>query len=247
MDVFSLRDFVVGEYIDRNGKITIPSRFRSARSFCEGLAAVEEKRTNHLETRWGYIDRKGDFAIAPVFETAEDFSEGLAPVRQDGLVHYFIGRSGKPAMQRRFSRAEPFRGGVARVEKLATDPQGFVEGSAGYINSTGRLIFTYEEPPELPALGGPSATFIPLQLMSKPAGATVYLIPLFESESNPAIYREESALQYCEVGEGLTDVSTTVLEKIYMAVFLRKGQRKVLKADVLQKAGTNRVEAVFAE
>ncbi|MBX3265737.1 MAG: WG repeat-containing protein [Acidobacteria bacterium] len=65
------------QYVDRNGTVVLDAkRFREARSFSNGLAAV--LADNQL---WGFIDKTGKVAIAPTYEDVGDFSEGLAAVR----------------------------------------------------------------------------------------------------------------------------------------------------------------------
>lgn len=57
-----------------NWKALPQLKLNSARSFCNGLAAVEEKR-------WGFIDTTGNFAIQPQYSWVSNFSEGRAFVK----------------------------------------------------------------------------------------------------------------------------------------------------------------------
>ncbi len=65
-------------FIDKTGAIKIEPRFVQARTFSEGLAAVEV--TVGEGTKSGYIDTSGDLVVEPQFDYAGDFSEGLAVV-----------------------------------------------------------------------------------------------------------------------------------------------------------------------
>ncbi len=93
-------------------------RYRAARYFSEGLAAVSSDGVN-----WGYVDREGRMAIPPQFEGAREFSEGLAPVRVGGLWGY-ADQSGRIVFQPRFDRAYSFREGYASTR--LGDLRGFV-------------------------------------------------------------------------------------------------------------------------
>jgi hypothetical protein len=61
-------------FIDKTGRIQIPTRFSRALGFSEGLAAVQ------VGDRWGYIDTKGTMTIEPRFFKATSFVDGLALV-----------------------------------------------------------------------------------------------------------------------------------------------------------------------
>ena len=65
-------------FIDKNGKQAIDVKFSEAKSFSEGLAAVE------LDSSWGFSDKSGNIIIEPEYDDARNFSEGLAPVRKGG-------------------------------------------------------------------------------------------------------------------------------------------------------------------
>jgi hypothetical protein len=93
-------------YIDTSGKTIIPVQYSNAKSFSEGLAAIQ------VDERWGSIDRNGGFAIAPVFIEAYEFSEGLAAVRvQDSTVsdqrrwrYGYVDRAGALAIPAHFDK-----------------------------------------------------------------------------------------------------------------------------------------------
>ncbi|MGK3799683.1 WG repeat-containing protein, partial [Enterococcus faecium] len=48
-------------YVDEAGKTIVTPKFTGARSFSEGLAAVEEG------IKWGFIDHTGKFVIKPQY------------------------------------------------------------------------------------------------------------------------------------------------------------------------------------
>ena len=66
--------------IDTRGSLEIANKYRDARSFSNGLAAVLDDETG----LWGYISTSGEYVIQPQFDTAEPFSEGYALVSQNG-------------------------------------------------------------------------------------------------------------------------------------------------------------------
>ncbi len=94
------------------------ARYRDARPFSEGLAAVSPDGSS-----WGYVDREGRMAIPPRFEGAREFSEGVAPVRVGGLWGY-ADTSGRIIFQPRYDRAYSFREEYASTR--LGDLRGFV-------------------------------------------------------------------------------------------------------------------------
>ena len=79
----ALRPFKAGKkygYRDSNGNIIIEPRFRQARRFKEGLAAVNDGKW--LKDRWGFIDSRGNFVIPAAYEYAQDFEDGRTVVTQ---------------------------------------------------------------------------------------------------------------------------------------------------------------------
>ncbi|HNC49910.1 MAG TPA: WG repeat-containing protein, partial [bacterium] len=118
-------------FVDAQGRIVMMPRYREARPFQEGLAAVR------VDSLWGYIDTAGRFAIAPQFDDAKMFSEGLAGVRM-GNLWGFIDKSGKVIIPFRFQVVKPFSEGlaVARVPNMKSRNNNTV--LHGYIDKTGR-------------------------------------------------------------------------------------------------------------
>jgi hypothetical protein len=78
-------------YIDRTGKLLIPTKFRNAAPFSDGLGAV---RTDREDTnrdwesmklqKWGYIDKAGKMAVESRFNEARPFHGGVARVHLGG-------------------------------------------------------------------------------------------------------------------------------------------------------------------
>ncbi len=65
--------------MDTAGSLRLEYRYTNARSFSQGLAAVE------VDGLWGYIDPSGKLVIEPAFLEARDFCQGSAPVlTEDG-------------------------------------------------------------------------------------------------------------------------------------------------------------------
>src|SRR4051812_40241607 len=97
---------VVGDhwgYIDKGGKMVIPTQFERAGSFSEGLAEVRLGR-------WGYVDASGKIVINPQFDHAFAFSDGLAAVDFGGRYGY-VDTAGKYVMNPQFDEGGPFFGG----------------------------------------------------------------------------------------------------------------------------------------
>lgn len=118
-------------YIDKSGRIVIPSKFGDASDFREGLALVGK---NFMRTAVGYINRQGEYVIEPRFSNAQDFQEGLAGVQILGRWGY-IDRTGCVLIEPQFSDAWPFSEGYALVK---------VKDKYGYINKAGEMVL----PPE---------------------------------------------------------------------------------------------------
>ncbi len=153
------------QFIDKSGRVAVPGRFHLARSFQNGLAAVQV-----APQRWGYIDRQGAMVIEPRFSDAHSFSDGLALVKEReragfidssgrfridvaGIHHakpfshgraaigdydsgyIYVDTEGKQAIEERFAIASPFFHGLAHVKRM--------DGSFAYIDPDGRVVFSY--------------------------------------------------------------------------------------------------------
>ena len=62
-------------FVNTKGEEAIPFKFKDARTFSEGLAAVK------TDDGWGYINKQGEVVIKFQFEEAYNFNKGLALVR----------------------------------------------------------------------------------------------------------------------------------------------------------------------
>jgi len=94
-------------FIDQTARISIAARFRNAREFHEGLAAVQDD-----SGKWGFVDPSGAVVIPFSFDYATYFSEGLAPVMKKERWGY-IDKNGQWAIQPRFTSARGFHEGNA--------------------------------------------------------------------------------------------------------------------------------------
>lgn len=81
-------------YVDREGRVVIPTQYVAAGDFSEGLAAVNvrDAKDSNCGQRgnFGFIDKTGAFVIKPQFAMASAFKNGQAPVSV-GHVDY-VGR-----------------------------------------------------------------------------------------------------------------------------------------------------------
>lgn len=152
-------------FIDATGRVISEDRFEDARSFSEGLAAVQ------IHGKWGYTDKNakvvippeysdagafseglapvyrngrggfiakdGSIVIATKFESVSGFSEGFAVVRDEDMDYWYVDRSGNRMFAATFAAAGPFFKGLAHV-KLHGTPERFA-----YIDRTGKHVFEY--------------------------------------------------------------------------------------------------------
>lgn len=72
-------------YMDRNGKVIIPTQYLEADYFSEDLAAVMLQNN-----KWGYINTSGEIQIKAIFNIAFPFKNGHAvvakPLEDDGYI-----------------------------------------------------------------------------------------------------------------------------------------------------------------
>ncbi len=107
----------------------IPCQYDNARSFSEGLAAVEK------DGRWGFIDKEGNEVIPFIYDYALSFNEGLAPVMLDHKMGY-IDKTGDVVIPFELFLADNFKEGVASVLLR--------EGGWKWIDKTGQIIIPAE-------------------------------------------------------------------------------------------------------
>jgi len=132
-------------FIDTENRLVIPTSFRGAGNFSEGLAWVL------IDKKYGFIDREGEVAIEPRFDEAGDFSGGLTPVLV-GEAWGYIDRRGQMAIEPDgstlgpFNYAEGFQAGLARVhvggsfEATLDGPAAWSGGAWHYIDRQGTVI-----------------------------------------------------------------------------------------------------------
>jgi len=103
-------------YLDCNGEIAIPAKYRFAYPFTDGgIGAVAD------DTGWYYIDRKGEFIIRPMLYNngPDNFSEGLARYIDKGKYGFFD-EVGNNVVTAQFDFAFPFKNGKAKVGEICT-------------------------------------------------------------------------------------------------------------------------------
>ena len=129
-------------YVNENGKLVIPTCFKSAHSFHEGLARVKgdsRDRGGQFEQASGYIDRTGEWVIVSKDkEFVGDFSEGLARFRDKRRKYGYIDKGGNVPIPARFYRSGDFRNGRA-VFWIKDEKTGF-SGNCGFIDKFGAVI-----------------------------------------------------------------------------------------------------------
>lgn len=68
--------------------------------------------------------------------------------------------------------------------------------------------------------------------MSRPTGAIVYLVPLYDWENDSDMINDDRKLSPYRVSQGNTDVRTFQPEKVFKGVFVLSGQRIAINIDV---------------
>lgn len=129
-------------YADRQGRVVIPPRYKSAMPFSEGLAQVSEQADDSQGKGIYFIDPSGKAVVTAVrlMGGSEGFREGLAAVRtQENRKYGYIGRDGKFVIEAQFVEAHEFSEGLAAVLlKEGVEPT--ESHKWGYIDRTGRLV-----------------------------------------------------------------------------------------------------------
>lgn len=150
-------------YKNRKGDLVIPYKYRLAKEFSEGLAAVYENgkygfidendkliipykytivlfnfsegvTAVKLNNKWGYID-KSDKPITPFeYDFSYGFDEGMAAVQQQGKWG-FINKKGKLVIPCKYTSVYSFREGLVAVK---------LNNKWGYINKIGDQIIPFE-------------------------------------------------------------------------------------------------------
>jgi hypothetical protein len=222
-------------FVNLKGQVAIPLKFDAAVAFSEELSAVK------LNNGWGFINKNGEFVITPTFVMAQSFSEGLAVVArlyEDARYKYFefgyIDKKGALVIPYQFFYADNFKNGVAQ----AVEP---IFSTAVYIDKTGKIItriegksYNYNNRGAGWAGNGAGAAYptAELKLSSVPVNAEVFLIPLFDWESDNNIINDDRKLAKHRVPTGNTETTLYVKQQVYVAVFIRDGRRKWVQVDI---------------
>jgi hypothetical protein len=129
-------------YLDRQGKVAIPARFKKARRFSEGLAVVRDADENGNEF-WCYVDTNGTHieeidvepactakgVLWPLYALG-DFHDGMAGTCASGARKFgFVGLDGKTVLDG-CDQVKDFSEGLAAVR---------VDGKWGFIDRTGKM------------------------------------------------------------------------------------------------------------
>ncbi|MDB5339125.1 MAG: hypothetical protein JWN70_4744 [Planctomycetaceae bacterium] len=138
-------------YINKQGEVQIPDRFRYAYAFQEGLAPVCPYDKSGTPG-WGFIDASGDYVIEPrdEFKGADCFSEGMAAVcawnmsrddpprgEYDDFERWgYIDVHGAWTIPPVFSYAGPFREGFASVRFKFVNSHDDLYDSDGELNES---------------------------------------------------------------------------------------------------------------
>ncbi len=125
-DVVSSSDERVFGFMDQAGHLAIPTVYRAAEPFSQGLAAVQVD-----DGRWGFISRENDWVIPPRYLRAYSFEYDFAAV-SNGDKWGFIDATGQLVIPFQFDSAISFRRNVAVVrmngKNVLIDREGQVIG-----------------------------------------------------------------------------------------------------------------------
>lgn len=120
-------------FINLDGEAIIPIEFDNARSFSEGVVAVNKGATekNYRTTggKWGFMDKEGKQIIDLKYENATIFKDGLAPVKLNGK-YGFINKKGKVIIDFQYDDAHPFYEELAAIK---------IGKKWGFINKKGKI------------------------------------------------------------------------------------------------------------
>ena len=120
-------------FINLRGNIVIPSQFKSAKRFSEGLAAVYNGK------KWGFVNSRGKMKISFDFKNVRRFSQEIAPAKDDSGQWGYIDKSGDWVILPRFKLAYPFVNEIAtvRVDNPSDDKNPY----RGFINKDGSFYY----------------------------------------------------------------------------------------------------------
>jgi len=112
-------------YMDTMGQLIIDPLYDDVGFFSEGFANVNK------DGKWGFIDHSGNYVIEPIYKAAWAFQEGKARVSPFSGPDHYITPSGKIIKSEKWSAADDFSQGLAKVK---------VGNTFGYIDTTGHLV-----------------------------------------------------------------------------------------------------------
>lgn len=110
----------------KDKSIIVPAQYVHVTDFSEGYAAVLDDAAG----KWGIINRKGEMLVKPTYWSVSFFpenpyltlfNEGLANVAIDDAKWGYIDTNLKNVIPFEFIFAEPFKNGIARVNKNGQD------------------------------------------------------------------------------------------------------------------------------
>lgn len=228
-------------YVGKDGSLIITPQFEAASSFSEGRAAVE------VGGKWGYIDNVGLWVIEPRFAWAGFFYGGLATV-------HFSAKSDRTSGKLDFDHQSSSRRQLQLASTrlvLAPEHIGATNLRYGYVNPKGDSVF--EETLSVKEFSEPSAggnfRYVPIPLVtisieSKPPGATIYLVPLDEWESDKHFLEDDAKLQGYIQPRSTPFQDESVVPRVYMVVLELEGRKMVRKFDVYP-SGKNLLQVEF--
>lgn len=114
-------------FMDKSGEKS-SRNFESAKSFSEGLAAVE------IDGKWHFVDASFNVVLGGFVE-AKSFSDGLALIKTVDEKYIFINKEGKQAFDGEFDSAQSFNDGWALVKE---------DGKYCFIDTSGEKVFEDE-------------------------------------------------------------------------------------------------------
>ncbi len=123
-------------YINLKGTVLVPSTYRSAAEFSDGLG-----RLQFPDGKWGFLDPNGKIAIPPEFDNEGDFHEGVARVMVPGGRSGFVNQTGSYTVAPTIGEGphaagwwgvQDFSDGLAEITEL--------NGRSGWIDKNGRLV-----------------------------------------------------------------------------------------------------------
>lgn len=133
--------------IDQSGKEVILPAYFDVGTFCEGLAWMQPEQGGHF----GYIDLKGRLVIDTILDYAgvHHFSDGLAMVERNGFIDVngnsyslfgYIDKTGKEAIPLKYTSAQDFKNGKAKVRLLMKEGKSEGHSIEMYIGKNGEEV-----------------------------------------------------------------------------------------------------------